>query len=221
MKFPPLYLIADPACYKEEYGKDPEAFFEGIREAVAGGLRLVQYRDKFRSRGEMFEIAKQLREITRKEGAALIINDQIDLAMAIKADGVHLGQNDFPVSMARQLLGETALIGLSTHHLKEVREAASQAVDYIGFGPIFPTPTKQTHDPALGIAGLAKIRGKIPLPIYAIGGIRFSHLQDLVAAGASGVAVASALQGADRKTLEQWQSTLERTLEKRRLKELH
>lgn len=215
MILPPLYLIADPGLYKRASAiQDLDAFFGGIREAIAGGVRLIQYRDKFRARGEMFEIARRLREITSESSVCLMINDEIDLAMAIKADGVHLGQDDFPVSMARRLLGRTAVIGLSTHTLAQAREAAAQAIDYIGFGPIFPTTTKQAHDPVVGISNLAIIREQVSLPIYAIGGIQFSQLQNIMDVGASGVAVASALKGADRDTLRSWQETLDQSLKK-------
>lgn len=217
MALPPLYLIADPNIYKKGKLEHLDAFFEGLREAIAGGLGLVQYRDKFRPRRQMFQIAKQVREITRESSVRLIINDEIDLAMAVKADGVHLGQDDFPVSMARKLLGETALIGVSTHSLAEARKAASQAIDYIGFGPIFPTTTKQAHDPAVGISKIAMIREEISLPIYAIGGIQFSQLQNIIDAGASGVAVAGALKNADRTTVRTWQDTLEKSLQNNKL----
>ncbi len=212
---PPLYLIADPSTYQNGDTLDLNSFFEGLREAIAGGLQLLQYRDKHRARGEMFQIAKQIREITSTGGVRLIINDEIDLAMAVKADGVHLGQDDFPVSMARQLLGKTAIIGLSTHNPAEACEAAAQTIDYIGFGPIFPTTTKKNPDSAVGISKIAAIRKQTSLPIYAIGGIQFSALQNIIDAGASGVAVASALKNANRNTVASWQETLKDALKKR------
>ncbi len=215
MALPPLYLIADPNLYKKGATLDLHSFFEGLREAISGGLKLVQYRDKCRARGEMFQIAKQIREITNAGGARLIINDEIDLALAIKADGVHLGQDDFPVKMARQLLGKNAIIGLSTHNFTQAREAATQTIDYIGFGPIFSTTTKKDHDSTLGISKIAAIRKKISLPIYAIGGIQFPALQNIINAGASGVAVASALKGATKDTISIWQDTLKNALKKR------
>jgi len=216
MELSPLYLIADPSCYAKNGNEDLDVFFDALREALAGGLRLVQYRDKTRARGEMFQIAKQLRQITKKEGAALIINDEIDLAMAVKADGVHLGQDDFPVEMARRLLGKTALIGLSTHNLPQVLKAASEPLNYIGFGPIFETRTKQDHDSTVGISALSAIREKFSGLIYAIGGIQLSHIHAIIAAGASGVAVASALQGASRNTVHQWQEMLNQALSENR-----
>ncbi|MEC4678752.1 MAG: thiamine phosphate synthase [Nitrospirota bacterium] len=217
MALPPLYLIADPSIYKKGATLDLHSFFEGLREAISGGLKLVQYRDKCHTRSEMFQIAKQIREITNAGGARLIINDEIDLALAVKADGVHLGQDDFPVSMARQLLGKTAIIGLSTHHLAQALETTSQAIDYIGFGPIFSTTTKKNHDLTVGISKIAAIRKQVSLPIYAIGGIQFSALQNIIKAGASGVAVASALKGAQRNTISIWQETLKNALNKRNI----
>ncbi len=215
MTLPPLYLIADPNLYKKGDTLNLDSFFEGLREAISGGLKLVQYRDKCRARGEMVQIAKRMREITNAGGARLIINDEIDLALAVKADGVHLGQDDFPVRMARQLLGETAIIGLSTHNLVQAQKAVSQTIDYIGFGPIFSTTTKKAHDPTVGISKIAAIRKQISLPVYAIGGIPFSALQNIINAGASGVAVASALKGATRNTISIWQETLQEALRKR------
>ncbi|NOY85009.1 MAG: thiamine phosphate synthase [Nitrospirae bacterium] len=215
MALPPLYLIADPNLYKKGVTLDLHSFFEGLREAISGGLKFVQYRDKSRARGEMFQIAKQIREITNTGGAHLIINDEIDLALAVKADGVHLGQDDFPVKMARQLLGKTAVIGLSTHNLAQACEAATQTIDYIGFGPIFSTTTKKDHDPTVGISKIVAIRKQISLPIYAIGGIQFPALQNIINAGASGVAVASALKDATRDTISLWQETLKNALKKR------
>jgi len=208
--FPSLYLISDPSFY--ETSKDDGAhqdFFCSIQEAIAGGIRLIQYRDKSHSRGEKYEIAKTLRGITRDQGVTLIINDEIDLAMAVKADGVHLGQDDFPVSMARRLLGEEAIIGLSTHNLEQAIAGSSEAIDYIGFGPIFETTTKVSESPLLGLDAIVAVRSKISLPIYVIGGIQRSHLLKKQLIRTCGVAVSSALAGADRKTFQNWIELLE------------
>lgn len=184
-------------------------FFRSIREAIEGGTRLIQYRDKGRPRGEMYEIARRLREMTCTRDVTLIINDELDLAMAVEADGVHLGQDDFPVQMARKLLGENTIIGLSTHNLEQAMDAERERIDYIGLGPIFETKTKLSKNPALGIEAIASVSAKVSLPIYAIGGIQRSHILKILSAGADGVAVSSALAGADKKTIRNWLDLLE------------
>ena len=210
--FPPLYLVADPSCFGspfDEAGGRTAPFFRAVREALAGGVRLLQYRDKTHTRWERYIVAERLRAMTRKAGAALIINDEIDLAMAVAADGVHLGQTDFPVWMARKLLGRDAVVGLSTHTLAQAVSAAESDVDYIGFGPIFATQTKSAHDPPTGIDVLMTIVGAVSLPVYAIGGIREVHLERIIATGVAGVAAASALSGDTERRVRAWLARLE------------
>jgi len=203
MDFPPLYLIADPSLYhcRED---DPESFFRAIETAIDGGIRLIQYRDKSGQRGQIYEYAERLRALSRRSNVSLIINDEVDIAMAVKADGVHLGQDDFPVAEARALLGEQAIIGLSTHNLNEALDAEKEAVDYIGFGPIFSTETKQSERLPLGIEAIRALCAKVTLPVYAIGGIQESDVQSILSAGAAGVAVASALAGASKTKIRHW-----------------
>ena len=142
---------------------------------------------------DAYRQALALRQVATEVGATLIINDRCDLALAVKADGVHLGQDDLPLADARQILGPEAIIGLSTHNAKQVREAVALQPDYIGFGPIFGTTTKADHDPVVGFEGLRAARTLTTLPIFAIGGITSQHVTDLTAAGADGVAVISAI----------------------------
>ncbi len=211
MIFPPLYLIADPALYLPQTAdpfKAEDRFFDAIREAIEGGVQWIQYRDKQATRGKKYEVAKKLSEMTQGRHVSLMINDDIDLALAVRAAGVHLGQDDFPVSMARTLLGPSAIIGLSTHDMKEAQEAASEAVNYIGFGPVFKTQTKKNADEPVGVACIAAVREMVSLPIYAIGGIQYAHLEETIAAGATGVAVASALADVKKETYTAWQRCL-------------
>ena len=137
--------------------------------------------------------AKALRQAATEVGALLVVNDRCDLAMAVDADGVHLGQEDLPIAYARQLLGPDKIIGLSTHTVAQVREAGTGQPDYIGFGPIFHTATKADHDPVVGLEGLRAARSLTTLPMFAIGGITAASSGQVMAAGADGVAVISAI----------------------------
>ncbi len=205
--FPPLYLIADLSLYLGKSAEDltgESAFFHAVKEAISGGIELIQYRDKSSTRSVRFQRAKKLRELTLQRGVILILNDDIDLAMAVKSDGIHLGQDDFPVEMARKLLGKRAIIGLSTHNLDQAIEAASKDIDYIGFGPLFHTKTKSTQIQPVGTSAITMIRKKVSLPLYTIGGIQFSHLPMIMSSGATGVALASALVKAKREEVAQW-----------------
>jgi len=178
----PVYFITD-SIFK----------IESVIEAIAGGARLIQYRDKINTRRVMYENAKRLCEITAQIGATLIINDQIDLALAVGANGVHLGQNDLPIGAARKILGDKAIVGRSTHTLEEAITAELEGADYIGFGPLFKTKTKADAHPPTGIAPITQIKQKVKIPLYAIGGIEINHLPAIFAAGANGVAAISAL----------------------------
>jgi len=137
--------------------------------------------------------ALALRQAATEVEACLIVNDRCDLALAVNADGVHLGQEDLPIADARRLLGPEKLIGLSTHNPEQVRKAVQLKPDYIGFGPIFSTATKADHDPVVGLDGLRAARALSTLPIFAIGGITADRVGDILAAGANGVAVISAI----------------------------
>ena len=167
-----------------------------LRVAAAAGVRLFQYRDKQATMKEAYALALALRQAAKEVGATLIINDRCDLAMAVDADGVHLGQEDLPFADARRLLGPDKIIGLSTHTHDQVREAAAMQPDYIGFGPIFSTATKADHDPVVGLEGLRAARSLTTIPMFAIGGIASRQVADLITAGADGVAVISAILNA-------------------------
>lgn len=142
---------------------------------------------------EAYRHAYALRQAAMEVGALLIVNDRCDLAMAVDADGVHLGQEDLPIAYARQLVGPDKIIGLSTHTIAQVREVITGEPDYIGFGPIFSTSTKTDHDPVVGLEGLRAVRSLTTLPLFAIGGITAERSREVMAAGADGVAVISAI----------------------------
>ena len=170
---------------------------EVLREAGQAGVKLAQYRNKTGSMRDAYEVARTLREIAKEWGMMFLVNDRCDLAMAVEADGVHLGQTDLPLALARNLVGHDMLIGASTHNTEQVLKAMEEGADYLGYGPIFPTDTKSDHDPVVGIQGMKRIRGLTPLPIFAIGGITPGFVTDLCQAGANGVAVASGILAAE------------------------
>ena len=166
-----------------------------LESAVGCGIRLFQYRNKTDSIQAVVIKAKALRAVAARFGVVFIINDRCDVALAVGADGVHLGQEDLPLDLARRIMGPDGIIGVSTHQPEEVARATRGGADYIGFGPLFPTTTKEHHASTVGLSGLRGIRSLTPLPVFAIGGITVESLQDIREAGANGVAVASAVLG--------------------------
>jgi thiamine-phosphate pyrophosphorylase len=165
--------------------------YEMCAAALKAGIKFIQYRDKDRTRREIYYEAVRLRELTRSFDAVLIINDHADIALAVDADGVHLGQDDLPLKEARGIMGGR-IIGISTHGLAQAREAQSGGADYIGFGPVFDTLTKDAGSPK-GIDNLRLITQNITVPVVAIGGINGGNLRQVMDAGAAAAAVASAI----------------------------
>ncbi len=163
-----------------------------MRQALAAGIRFFQYRCKSASRRSIFEVSALLARIASDAGALFIVNDHADIAVAIDADGVHLGQDDLPIEFARALLGNNKLIGISTHGLDQALAAEAAGADYIGFGPLFTTATKDAGRPQ-GIQTLSVIKQAVTLPVIAIGGINHANVHDVIRAGADGVAVISAI----------------------------
>ena len=161
--------------------------------AVGCGIRLFQYRNKTGSPQDVFAKARELREVAARCGALFIVNDRCDIALAVEADGVHLGQEDLPLDLARTVMGQNKLIGISTHRPEEVTQATQGGADYLGYGPLFPTMTKESHATPVGLAGLRDIRSLTPLPVFAIGGITLDFLEEISVSRVNGVAVASAV----------------------------
>ncbi len=191
-----LYLILDE-CWASRC-----SLLQVLRQAGEAGVKLVQYRNKTGAMKQVCTEAERLRRAAAERDMVFIVNDRCDLALAVKADGVHLGQTDLPLQLARKLVGDKMLIGISTHNPEQVRRATEEGADYLGFGPIFSTETKANHDPIVGIGGMADVRRLTPLPIFAIGGITPIIVPALRAAGANGVAVASAILDAiDRPSM--------------------
>lgn len=170
-----------------------------VRQMIDGGIRLIQLREKHQAPGNWIEDAISAAKVARNDDVLLIVNDRVDIAMAIDADGVHLGQTDMPADAARRLLGPNKIIGISTHNVEQAKDALSQPVDYIAFGPIFSTTTKTDPDEVTGVERLREIRkivGKMPL--VAIGGIDRSNAGEVLANGADSVAVISCLLNGER-----------------------
>jgi thiamine-phosphate pyrophosphorylase len=167
---------------------------EQVMRLIRGGATVIQLRDKDASPREFYHQAAAALQVARNHSAKLIINDRVDVALALKADGVHLGQSDLPVEAARSLLGEDAIIGYSTHDITQARLAATMPLDYIAFGPIFRTLTKQNPDPVAGLDALREVRASTgSLPLVAIGGVNRINAAEVFGAGADAVAMISEL----------------------------
>lgn len=160
--------------------------------AISGGAKHIQYRAKNLSNREAYFNAVQLKALAHRNGVTLVINDRVDLAMAVEADGVHLGQEDLPLSVARTLLGPQRIIGISAHTLEQAREAEAGGADYLGIGPVFSSTTKQARPP-LGCELLKQFRREVRIPIIAIGGISAANVRQVMAAKVDGIAVVSAV----------------------------
>jgi len=190
MVVPPLYLIADRSACRGR------PLVEVVTAAVGAGVRWVQYREKALTRRDRYEEALRLRDVTRRAGAALIINDELDLAVAVEADGLHLGQDDLPLADARPHIGPGRVIGISTHAAQEARDAIDGGADYVAVGPIFATPAKAGRAP-VGCELIRQVRVLTTRPIVAIGGLTAENAAQALEAGADSVAIMSALCGAD------------------------
>lgn len=167
-----------------------------VARLIQGGAKLIQLREKYLAPRDFFLQAEAAIKVARVHNARIIINDRVDLALALKADGVHLGQDDLPVEAARAILGENALIGYSTHNLAQALGARTLPIDYLAVGPLYRTSSKDDSEPTVGLEALREIRDLVPdLPLVAIGGITAENMQTTLRAGASCVAVISAVLG--------------------------
>ena len=185
VKLPRIYPITDTRLSGLSHA-------EQVTRLIAGGATLIQLRDKHATPREFYQHAADALNIARDHGVRLIVNDRVDIALALKADGVHLGQTDMPVEAARELLGQKAIVGISTHNLAQAQLATRLPVDYIAFGPIFAT--KANPDPTVGLSTLNEVRSIVAeSPLVAIGGIDFANARETLEAGADALAVISAL----------------------------
>jgi len=203
-----LYLITDRELSRGRL--TPEV----VKAALAGGVDVVQLRDKTVETSLMVEDGLRLRELTAKAGKPLIVNDRIDVALAIEADGAHVGQTDIPAAMARALLTVPKILGVSTSAADMARRAFQDRADYIGFGPLYHTATKQTVASPRGLEMLPQVLDAVPIPVVVLGGISLDNIEDVVAAGADHVAVCSCIVAAD--DVQRAAATLKERMEKAR-----
>jgi len=186
-----LYLVTDRGLSRGR------STLEIVQAAVRGGVTCVQLREKNCSAREFIAEATAIQSFLKEHGIPLIINDRLDIAQAIQADGVHLGQNDIPLKMARAIVKDSMLIGISAESLQDAVEAERDGADYIGVSPIYTTATKSDTAPALGLEGLREIRKAVKIPLVGIGGLNSSNAAEVIGNGADGIAVVSAIVSAD------------------------
>jgi thiamine-phosphate pyrophosphorylase len=182
-----LYLITDR---KQTKGQE---LLPALEAALQGGVRAVQLREKDLSDREVFELGCEIRKLTRRYGARLFINDRADLALAVKADGVHLTQTSYPAGEARKIIGKSGIIGVSTHSLHEARKAEEDGADFITLGPVFETPSKMVYGPPVGLSTLEQVIEAVTIPVFAIGGIKKENILSAIHAGAHGIALISGI----------------------------
>jgi thiamine-phosphate pyrophosphorylase len=163
-----------------------------VEQMIEGGVDLIQLRAKEKSISELMELSAELHEVTVKSFTPLIVNDYAEIARQVPVEGVHVGQDDDPIEIVRQKAAREILVGKSTHSLEQARAAQREGADYIGFGPIFATPTKPDY-PAIGLKNIRRVHAEVNLPIFCIGGINIDNLQSVIDAGAKRVVMVSAL----------------------------
>jgi thiamine-phosphate pyrophosphorylase len=206
-----VYLVTDR---HQTGGRDLVAV---VAEALAGGIRAIQLREKDLAAAELCRLAERLLRLTRASGAALLVNDRVDVALAVGADGVQLSRKSLPPAEAKRLLGAAGLVGVSCHSAVDVAEAAGAGADFAVLGPLYATPSKAPYGPPLSPAAVAAARATGALPILGIGGIKTANAAEVIAAGAHGVAVISAITaapdpaGAARELLQAWQAARQGT----------
>jgi thiamine-phosphate pyrophosphorylase len=185
-----LYLVTDRRF-------NPDPLVEQVRRAIAGGVTCIQVREKNTSTGEFVELAAELLKLCREQKVPLIINDRIDIALAIEADGVHLGRSDMPIALARKLMGDRYIIGATASTIAEAQAAEASGADYLGVGAVVATATKADHSQVIGLDGLAKVCKSVSIPCVGIAGIDQTNAKAVRQTGAAGIAVVSAILAAD------------------------
>ncbi len=186
-----LYLITDRKLFADE-----SLFFDAIEQALAGGVKAVQLREKDLGTRALLDMAYKLRRLTGGYGARLFINDRVDIALAVEADGVHLGGPSLPAGAARRIAREKFLIGVSTHGVEEAEAADREGADFITVGPVYETPSKMKYGRPIGPEVLRKVKERTSVPIFAIGGITLERVAEVLGSGACGIALISAVLAA-------------------------
>ena len=185
-----VYLVTD------RRDKTDEEFLNIIEEAIKGGTTIVQLREKTASTKEFYDLALRVKEITSRYGVPLLINDRIDIALAVGSEGVHIGQDDMPADIAREIIGEDKILGVSASTVEEAKKAEIDSADYIGSGAVFPTATKDDAD-SVSKEELKEIADSIDIPVVAIGGITIENAHTLKGSGIAGFSVVSAIMSAE------------------------
>lgn len=190
-------LNTDLYCITAEKLSRGRSNIQVVREMLAAGIRIIQYREKEKSMMARYQECEEIRKLTREYGAAFIINDHVDLALAVEADGVHIGQEDLPIEVVRSLAGDELLIGVSTHSPEEAEDAVRRGADYIAIGPIFRTTTKENAGEPVGLEYLEYVAKNVDIPLVAIGGITEENILDVYRAGARCISLVSEIVGAE------------------------
>ena len=198
LELPKIYPITDARLSKISH-------VEQVEKLIEGGAKFIQLREKYASAREFYKSAESALKIARKNNVKIIINDRVDVALALKADGVHLGQDDLPPAEARKILGEKAIIGFSTHNVEQAIAAVRMPIDYLAIGPIYTTKTKENPDAIVGLEGLRKVREATGnFPLVAIGGINSENFREVYDAGANSAAIISILISEAEKISENY-----------------
>jgi thiamine-phosphate pyrophosphorylase len=166
-----------------------------IETALEAGVRAIQLREKDLSVRQLFDMAVWMRELTQEYGAKLFINDRVDVALSVGADGVHLGVNSIPADAARRISGDKLLVGVSTHSIEEAEAAKNEGADFITLGPIYETPSKLKYGRPVGVDSIREVKSRISMPVFAVGGIKPDRVKEIMDAGADGIAMISAILG--------------------------
>jgi thiamine-phosphate pyrophosphorylase len=186
MKLRGLYFLTDSSLSKQ-------GIVEDVKQVLSAGCKIVQYRDKEKSSKEMVLKAGKIAKLCKEQNALFLVNDRLDIAQAVDADGVHLGQDDMPLKVARKILGSEKVIGITAHNLEEALQAEQDGADYVGVSPIFKTDTKKDAGEPVGIELVKEVKQKVKIPVVAIGGINLENAKQVISAGADAVCVISAI----------------------------
>jgi len=190
-------IDTDLYCITSEEHSRGRNNIEVVREMIKAGVKVIQYRDKEKKLLQKHNECLKIREMTKEAGVTFIVNDHVDIAILVKADGVHIGQDDLPVEKVRELVGEEMIIGISTHSPKQAEEAVKRGADYIGVGPIYKTYTKKDVCEPVGLDYLRYVVRNIPIPHVAIGGIKQHNMHEVIECGAKCIAMVTEIVGAD------------------------
>ncbi len=202
-----LYVITDPYLSKGRSHR------EVVEKAIAGGATMIQLREKESTSLDFYRLAKEVVSATKKQGVPLIINDRVDIALAVDAEGIHVGQKDLPAPVVRKMIGKDKILGVSAGNIEEAKIAEKEGADYIGVGAVFSTATKSDARQAIGLERLQTVAKSVNIPAVAIGGINHDNVEAVIQSGVDGVAVVSAIVAAEniQKAAEEMKIFIDRS----------